>query len=218
MGHYATWLKMSGRFDDALLHVNRAVALAPDSPHGLVGQADILMATGRYVEAVEPMQRALRLSPRYEPTMERLQMSCHRAGRFEEASDARRSLLGLRRAFDRMAQLDASIEADGWEAVRRSDLEIELAGSLTDAATNDPFRDRGSSRQLSDRIIIVAGELAAWTVAIDWVVRGYYVRGYFVRPGRLIRVLTDLPFDRRGLASDPRFARLLRTAGLEFLL
>ena len=117
-----------------------------------------------------------------------------------------------------MAQLDASIEADGWEAVRRSDLEIELAGSLTDAATNDPFRDRGSSRQLSDRIIIVAGELAAWTVAIDWVVRGYYVRGYFVRPGRLIRVLTDLPFDRRGLASDPRYARLLRTAGLEFLL
>jgi len=48
---------------------------------------------------------------------------------------------------------------------------------------------------------------------MDWVVRGYYVR-----PGRLIRVLTDLPFDRRGLASDPRYARLLRTAGLEFLL
>jgi hypothetical protein len=83
---------------------------------------------------------------------------------------------------------------------------------VADAAIDDPFRDRGSRRQLSDRLIIAAGELGAYTVAMGWVVRGYYVR-----PGRLIRVLTDLPFDRRGLASDPRYARRLRTAGLEFL-
>jgi len=48
---------------------------------------------------------------------------------------------------------------------------------------------------------------------MDWV-----ERGYFVRPGRLMRVFTDLPIDRRGLAGEPRYARLLRTAGLEFLL
>jgi hypothetical protein len=31
-------------------------------------------------------------------------------------------------------------------------------------------------------------------------------------------VLCDLPFDRRGLAVDPRYARLLRTSGLDELL
>jgi hypothetical protein len=31
-------------------------------------------------------------------------------------------------------------------------------------------------------------------------------------------VLTELPFDRRGLAVDPRYARLLRAAVLEDLL
>jgi len=45
--HYATWLKMAGRFDEALAHVDRAVELAPDAPHALVGQADILMAMRR---------------------------------------------------------------------------------------------------------------------------------------------------------------------------
>ena len=48
--HYSTWLKMAGRFDEALLHVERAVALMPDSPHAHVGRADVLMSVGRYVE------------------------------------------------------------------------------------------------------------------------------------------------------------------------
>ena len=48
---------------------------------------------------------------------------------------------------------------------------------------------------------------------MDWVERGYHAR-----PGRLRRVLTDFLFDRRGLAIDPRYAPLLRNAGLEELL
>lgn len=86
----------------------------------------------------------------------------------------------------------------------------DLLGS---AEQNDPFKDFHSSRQLADRIVIMSGELGDWKRAMDWVERGYYFR-----PGRLILVLTDLPFDRGGLASDQRYARLLRTSGLEFLL
>jgi hypothetical protein len=48
---------------------------------------------------------------------------------------------------------------------------------------------------------------------MDWVEQAYHRR-----PGRLRRVLCDLPFDRRGLAVDPRYARLLRTSGLDELL
>ena len=56
-------------------------------------------------------------------------------------------------------------------------------------------------------------ELGDWTRAMDWV-----ERGYLRRPGRLRRVLTDLPYNRSGLAVDPRYARLLRTAGLGDLI
>jgi len=105
------------------------------------------------------------------------------------------------------------IEQPGWEAARAEDLRAELAAHLADAATSDAFREQGSRRQLSDRIITTAGELGDWRTTMDWV-----ERVYFARPGRLMRVLTDLQFDRRGLASGPGYARLLRTAGLEFLL
>jgi hypothetical protein len=40
-------------------------------------------------------------------------------------------------------------------------------------------------------------------------------RWYAKRPGRLRRTLMDLPIDRKGLATHPRYARLLRVAGLE---
>ena len=49
--------------------------------------------------------------------------------------------------------------------------------------------------------------------AMDWL-----ERSYDRRPGRLRRTLTDLPFDHQGLAVDPRYARLLRVAGMEDLL
>lgn len=39
-------------------------------------------------------------------------------------------------------------------------------------------------------------------------------RGAATDPG-LRRVLNDLPYDHHGLARDPRYARLLRTAGIE---
>jgi hypothetical protein len=48
---------------------------------------------------------------------------------------------------------------------------------------------------------------------MDWVERAYERR-----PGRLRRVLTDQTFDQRGLAVDPRYARLLRVAGLASLV
>ena len=56
-------------------------------------------------------------------------------------------------------------------------------------------------------------ELGEWQRAMDWVEQGYHRR-----PGRLRRVLMDLPYNRRGLAVDPRYARLLRTAGLTHLI
>ena len=208
--HMGSWLKIMGRLDEALVEMREAVRLAPRASFLHVGLADVLMALGRYDEATGPLRDALRLSPQYDAALERLEMSCHRAGRHEEALDARRILLNIRGMTEEAAKLAADAEAEGWLVARDRDLRRELKALLELAEREDPFKDRAGSRQLSDRIVIVAAELGEWTLAMDWV-----EQAYLRRPGRLRRVLTDLPYDRGGLAVDPRYARLLRTAGLE---
>jgi len=214
-GHrlYGAWLKIAGRTSEALEQMREAVRLAPRAPFMYVGFADVLMAMGRYHEAIAPLRDALRLLPRYEAALERLEMSCHRAGRHEEALDARRMMLGIRGETERMDQLAADVAADGWLAARERDLRRELAALQTRAEHEDAFRDLRGSRQLADKIVIVLAELGEWSQAMDWIERGYHRR-----PGRLRRVLTDLPYDHHGLASDPRYVRLLGAAGLEDLL
>ena len=112
-----------------------------------------------------------------------------------------------------MAAREADVAEAGWMEARRRDAERDLAGLIARAATEDAFDETAGSRIFSDTIIILLAEQDRWTEAMDWV-----ERGASRRPGRLRRVLTDLPYDRRGLAVDRRYAPLLRNAGLEELL
>ena len=210
---HGAWLKIAGRLPEALEEMRAAVTLAPDAPFMHVGLADVLMALGRYDEAAGPLRDALRLSPNYDAALERLEMSCHRAGLHEEALDARRSMLGAQKETERLQSLDEDFEKLGWPAAREADLRRGLQQLLEKARTEDAFQDTAGSRQLSDKLIIVLAELGEWQRAMDWVEQGYHRR-----PGRLRRVLMDLPYNRRGLAVDARYARLLRTAGLTHLI
>jgi Tfp pilus assembly protein PilF len=210
---YGAWLKIAGRLPEALEEMRAAVSIAPDAPFMLVGLADVLMALGRYDEASGPLRDALRLSPNYEAALERLEMSCPRAGLHDEAFDARRSMLGVRGETERLQELTQDVERNGWPAAREADLRRELEQLLEKAQKEDPFQDLATSRQASDKILIVLAELGEWCKAMDWVEQGYHRR-----PGRLRRVLMDLPYNRRGLAVDARYARLLRTAGLTHLI
>ena len=210
---YGAWLKIAGRLPEALDEMRAAVSIAPDAPFMLVGLADVLMALGRYDEATGPLRDALRLSPNYEAALERLEMSCHRAGLHEEAQDARRSMLGVRRETARLQELMEDVERNGWAAAREADLRRELQQLLEKGREEDPFQDVETSRQASDKILVVLAELGEWSKAMDWVEQGYHRR-----PGRLRRVLMDLPYNRSGLAVDARYARLLKTAGLTHLI
>jgi tetratricopeptide (TPR) repeat protein len=210
---YGAWLKIAGRLPEALEEMRAAKTLAPDSPFMVVGFADVLMALGRYDEAREPLREALRLSPNYDAALERLEMSCHRAGLIEEAFDARRSMLGVRGETARLQALTEANDRQGWAAAREADLRQELQQLLEKAQAEDPFQDAAGSRQLSDKLIIVLAELGEWNRAMDWLEQGYHRR-----PGRMRRVLMDLPYNRKGLAVDARYARLLRTAGLTHLI
>ena len=214
-GHriYGAWLRIAGRAPEALDHMRAAVRLAPKAPFMYVGHADVLMALGRYDEAIGPLRQALRLLPRYDAALERLEMSCHRAGRHDEALDARRMMLGVRGAGDRIPQLTADAAEHGWLVARENEMRRELADLLARAEHEDAFEDRKTTRQLADKILVVLAELGEWSQAMDWVERAYHRR-----PGRLRRVLNDLPYDHHGLARDPRYARLLRSAGIEELL
>ena len=97
------------------------------------------------------------------------------------------------------------------DAIRR-DARRELDALLKQAETMDPFQDN-VRRNTGDRIVSGYAELGLWHEAMSWVERGYEKR-----PGRLRRMLTDLPVDFRGLAVDPRYARLMRVAGMEDLI
>lgn len=210
---YGAWLKIAGRLEEALVEMRAAVDAAPKAPFMWVGLGDVLMTMGRYDEALRPLREALRLAPGYDAARERLEMSCHRAGRHEEALAARRAMLGTRNEAARLAALDELVTREGWSAAREQDLRSELAALFADAEREDPFQDRGGTRQLSDRVIITLADLGEWRQAMDWVERAYHRR-----PGRLRRILTDLPYDHHGLAIDPRYARLLQAAGLVDLL
>jgi tRNA A-37 threonylcarbamoyl transferase component Bud32 len=210
---YGTWLKIAGRIDEALVEFRVAVDLAPDIATLHNGLGDVLIAAGRYEEAIPHFRTALRLNPQYGVALERLEIACHRGGRSEEALSARRAWLGQRKLAERVAVLDENVARFGWNAARELDIRRELASLLEQATREDPFGENGTSRQLADQIITIYAELGEYHSAMDWV-----ERGYMARPGRLRRVLTDFLFDRRGLAVDPRYAPLLRTAGLQDLL
>ena len=209
---YGAWLKIAGQLEEAREQMLIAAALNPKAPVSHAGLADVLMALGRNAEAVTPLGTALKLSPTYQSALERLDLCCHRAGWHDQALDARRTLLGMRGLHERAAALQDTANTDGWPAARERDVRSELDALLARAAQEDPFLEAGTRIQ-ADSIVVAYAELGEWSRAMDWVERGYYQR-----PGRLRRVLTDLAYDRRGLAGDPRYVRLLRTAGLAELI
>lgn len=206
-------LKILGRYDEAVAAHRRAADLDPNAAVMFNGLGDVLIAAGRHDHAIDALRIAIRLDPKYDAALERLELACFRSGRMDEAFDARHARLSFRGALDRAAALAGGTASRGYSIARREDLERELAAMLDRAGTIDPFANLGSSRTLADDLVIVLAELGRWTEAMDWIERGYHQR-----PGRLRRTLTDFPFDRRGLAIDPRYARLLRTASLEDLL
>lgn len=89
-----------------------------------------------------------------------------RAGLAEEALDARRSMLGVRRETERLQALMEAVERGDWAAAREADLRRELQQLLEKAQVEDAFPDVSTSRQASDMIVIVLAELGEWSRAM----------------------------------------------------
>jgi serine/threonine protein kinase/tetratricopeptide (TPR) repeat protein len=204
--------KILGRADDAVNAARAATDRQSESAPLWNALGDSLLAAGRNAEAVGALKRAISLLPGYGPALERLELARRRLGELDLALEIRSSRLRLAGRRDRAATLDREAgELGAAEALQR-DVRRELESLLERAARSDPFDDH-IRRNTGDRIVSGHAELGEWAQAMDWVEREYEWR-----PGRLRRMLADLPVDYRGLAVDPRYARLMRVAGMEDLI
>jgi serine/threonine protein kinase len=205
--------KILGRSEDAVRMARAASERAPEVAMVWNGLGDAQMASGRNAEAVESLKHAIRLQPGYGPALERLELAHVRLGELDRALEIRISRLRQAGHRDRVETLTREAAGIGPGPAMHQDLRLELADLLRKAEETDPFEPYYLTRTTADQIIITCAALGDWHQAMDWV-----ERSYDRRPVRLRRVLTELPFDRRGLAADPRYARLLRAAVMEDLL
>jgi serine/threonine protein kinase len=200
--------KIQGRLDEAIVAARAAVDVA-STPQHWNGLGDVLLAAGRNEEALEALRGAISRQAGYSTALERMELALMRLGRLEEAIDFRVAQLRTSGRVERAELLQEEARSLGPEAARRRDLQREVEQLLTEAGRSDPF-DRSQTRTTADRLIIAYCQLADWANAMTWI-----ERSYANKPGRLRRVLMDLPIDRKGLATEPRYGRLLRVAGLE---
>jgi len=205
--------KILGRLDEAVAMAREATQRAPDASSLWNGLGDALIAAGRNAEAVDALKRAISLKAGYGPALERLELALFRIGEVDRALETRVSRLRVASHGERAKILEREAAEVGFAKARLRDVSRELDQLLSEAEKNDPFIEYFSGRSPADCIVIAYAELGEWNKAMDWVERAYERR-----PGRLRRMLTDHPFDHHGLAVDPRYARLLRVAGLEDLL
>jgi tetratricopeptide (TPR) repeat protein len=203
--------KLEGRFDEGIAAAQAAAAIAPEIPAYWNSLGDVLLAAGRHEEAVAALRTALSRQAEFGAALERMEQALIRLGRADEAIDFRIARLRAAGQADRADRLLEDSNRLGAVEARRQDLLRDVERLLADAAASDPFA-RSWLRTTSDRLIIAYAELGDWANVMTWI-----ERSYAKRPGRLRRVLMDLPIDRRGLATNPRYARLLRVAGLEGL-
>jgi TolB-like protein/rhodanese-related sulfurtransferase/cytochrome c-type biogenesis protein CcmH/NrfG len=89
-------LSKQGRYAEAFIEIDRAMALAPNDPGNYLSKARILNATGRAAEAEESVRWAMRLDPLYSPDYLRtLAISLFHQQRYEEAVGTLERLLTL---------------------------------------------------------------------------------------------------------------------------
>jgi len=175
--------------------------------------SDALRTAGRRQEAVDVQRRAIALQPTYGPALERMERVLAEAGDAEGAADFRASQLQASGDSARARQFDEDVDRVGPAEARRLDLRRDVEHLLAEAATRDPLAHHPAGRSIGDRIALAYSDLGEWSNAVEWL-----ERAYARKPGRLRRLIMDNPFDRQGLATERRYIRMLRVAGLDDLL
>jgi serine/threonine-protein kinase len=189
---YAYYLAAVGRHDEAISECKRAVELDPLSEITIVGlgYTGYFMAR-QYDQALEQYRKTLEINPSFAKARAGLMNTYLQKGMYEEAFAER---LKFRLPAAESADLKQAYKSDGWRAIRRRDLKMDLAYSrLHYLPPSDLAMDYASVGD-KDR-------------AFEWLEKVFQERN---------SVLVYLKVDPRwdSLRSDPRFADLLRRIGL----
>ncbi|HWS56037.1 MAG TPA: protein kinase, partial [Pyrinomonadaceae bacterium] len=188
---YSYFLGMSGRFDEAMVQVRRALELDPLTPIVPQTQCWMFYYSRRYEEALACTRQLAAREPRYGLTHVFLSMVLSRTGRHEEAVEAaQKALTLLGRSPYTMAYLAAANAAAGRDAETRALLE-EIAGAQP-------------ARYVSPYLLaMVHGHLREREQTF-----AHLERAVEIRDGRLVWLGVDPQFD--WLRDEPRFHELLR--------
>jgi tetratricopeptide (TPR) repeat protein len=200
--------KILGRAEDAVQAARAATERMPEVAPLWNALGDALLFAGRNVEAENALTHAISLLPGYGPALERLELTRARLGDIESALEIRISRIRVTGQRARADLLESDAREHGAAEAIRIDIRRELEELLAKAVHTDPFGQH-LGRNDADRIVGAYAALGEWHEAMNWVERAYEWR-----PGRLRRMLADLPVDYHGLAVDPRYARLMRVAGM----
>ena len=205
--------KILGRPGEAVNAAQSAVDRAPQTPGLWNGLGDALLCAHRYSEAIAALRQAMRLKPGYIAVLERLERAHAGLGDLASAVRIRESRLKTEGQNERANVLTREAAAAGPEQALAADNRRAVRELIDSAETVDAFEQYFSTRSLADRIVTAYADLGAWKEAMDWVERAYERR-----PGRLRRMLTDFPLDRRGLATDSRYIGIMTMAGADDLI
>ena len=193
---YAEYLAAMNRLEEALASASRAHDLDPLSLTVNAGLGWVQYFSRRYDEAIQRFQKTLELDPHYLFIDWFLGQALLVQGRTDEAVSA------FRRGLDRSGGHPgmAAYLAHACAKAGREPEAVRLLSQLEDRA--------GTSYVPSDYLGVVCLGLGETDRAFEW-----FDRACDERALHLVFLGIDPLFDE--LRSDPRFARLLRTIGLE---
>lgn len=90
----ASSLAERGMYEEAIAHVEKAIAICPHEPRCSLELANLYRAQNRFVQAIEAIRRAVELDPLNTSAQEQLMQILVDLGRYDEAIAAGRRLLG----------------------------------------------------------------------------------------------------------------------------
>jgi TolB-like protein/DNA-binding winged helix-turn-helix (wHTH) protein/Tfp pilus assembly protein PilF len=190
--HYAVYLGILGRHDEAIAAMKRAVELDPFSVRMNIELGFIFYWAGRYGEAAQQARKAIDLDPSSSDAHFGLAMDYEQMGRYDEAVEEYVKA-------DTLEGIDPSVDADFKRAYARSGINGYRRKRLEwEKQQSDPnyFSMAKLSAELGDK-----------DAAFQWLEKAY--QAHFLTMANL-KVAPGL----RSLHGDPRFADLVRRVGL----
>jgi serine/threonine protein kinase/Flp pilus assembly protein TadD len=195
-GHFAygEWLTAMGRFEEAIVELERALDLDPLSSPISANLASAYSFVSQYDRALEQIRKTVELDPSFFAAQALLALLLSRAGYFEDA----------------VAEAQKCLSLPGYELRGKGTLGVVYAiGGRTEEAMKiaGELENQPQLRKLTSGLPHIYGALGNRDQALKWLEEAYEAR------------VSNLVFvcqapELKSLHGDPRFEELLRRIGL----